>query len=41
MSFMKILYGSNHIMGMPSSGTAETVGSLTLDDVKAYYKQFF
>lgn len=40
MNFMRLLYGNNHIMGTPTIGTAETVGKLTLDDVKAYYKQY-
>jgi zinc protease len=41
MTYMRLLYGSNHVMGTPTIGTAETVGKLTLDDVKAYYKQYF
>lgn len=40
MSFMRLMYGPNHIMGSPSIGTAESVGKLTLDDVKAYYKKY-
>lgn len=35
--FAKLLYGNNHIMGVPSMGTKETVGALTLEDVKKYY----
>ena len=41
MAFMKLLYGQNHIMGSPAMGTLETVGNITLDDVKAYYKKYF
>ncbi|MEO8761356.1 MAG: pitrilysin family protein, partial [Bacteroidia bacterium] len=36
--FARILYGSNNIMGLPTTGTTETVNTITLDDVKAYYK---
>ncbi len=36
--FARILYGSTHIMGLPTTGTTETVNTLTLDDVKGYYK---
>ncbi len=36
--FARILYGTNNIMALPTTGTSETVNTLTLDDVKAYYK---
>jgi zinc protease len=36
--FARILYGANNIMGLPTTGTTETVNALTLEDVKAYYK---
>lgn len=36
--FARILYGNSHIMGLPTTGTTETVNTLTLDDVKNYYK---
>jgi zinc protease len=39
MAYRKVLYGPEHIMGYPSSGTAETVGALTLSDVQEYYKK--
>jgi zinc protease len=35
--YRKLLYGSEDVMGYPASGTAETVGALTVDDVKGYY----
>ena len=41
ISFMRLLYGSGHIMAMPAIGTTETVSKLTLEDVKAYYAKFF
>lgn len=41
MTFMKLMYGNSHIMGMPAIGTPESVGNITLDDVKAYYKKNF
>ncbi|GAA4355343.1 pitrilysin family protein [Kangiella marina] len=34
----KLLYGEDHILGIPTSGTIDTVSSITLDDVKAYYR---
>lgn len=33
----KLLYGEGHILGVPTSGTLETVSAITLDDVKNYY----
>lgn len=39
--YNKLVYGSNHIMATPTSGTAETVNSITLDDVKQFYKNNF
>ena len=37
--FNKLLYGKEHILGIPTIGTAETVKNLTLEDVKAFYKE--
>jgi len=36
-AYRRILYGSNHVMSIPANGTSETVGSITLDDVKSRY----
>jgi zinc protease len=36
--FARILYGTNNIMALPTTGTTETVNNITLEDVKAYYK---
>lgn len=36
-TFSKLLYGENHIFSIPSSGTEESVKSITLEDLKAYY----
>ncbi|MBP8033456.1 MAG: insulinase family protein [Bacteroidia bacterium] len=38
--FGKLLYGQGLTMSIPLTGTAETVGSITLEDVKNYYKNF-
>ena len=38
VAYRKLLYGSNHIMGLPTNGTTETVNNITLEDVKNYYK---
>lgn len=40
-NFREILFGKDHIMGVPNIGTMETVGPLTLDDVKGYYQAKF
>lgn len=39
--YYKLLYGNNHILSVPSIGTEETVNSISLDDVKNYYKNNF
>jgi zinc protease len=36
--FNRILYGNTHIMSAPVIGSTATVGKLTLDDVKNYYR---
>jgi zinc protease len=40
-NFKEAIYGKGHIMSIPSVGTIETVASITLDDVKAYYESKF
>ncbi len=40
-NFKEAVYGKGHIMSIPNAGTLETVGSITLDDVKAYYATKF
>ncbi len=35
--YAKLIYGKDHIMGIPSMGTKETVSAITLEDVKKYY----
>ncbi|MGB3948181.1 MAG: pitrilysin family protein [Bacteroidia bacterium] len=35
--FAKVLYSNNNIMSLPSLGTAKSVGSITLEQVKSYY----
>ncbi|MHC2992925.1 peptidase M16 [Pontibacter sp. HJ8] len=36
--YNKMLYGENHFMSIPTSGTAETVANITLEDVKRFYQ---
>ena len=36
----KVNYGDTHILGIPQSGTEQTVGNITLDDIKNYYSNF-
>jgi zinc protease len=38
-AFNSILYGKNSISGIPLSGTEETVKSISLQDVRDYYKR--
>ncbi len=38
INFNKLLYGDNTILGLPNSGTLETVANISLDDLKAHYK---
>ncbi len=38
-NFTNLLYGNEHIMGIPSSGTLETVKQIELDDLKTYYSK--
>ncbi len=35
------VYGKQHILGLPVSGTPQTVETLGIDDVKAYYTNYF
>jgi zinc protease len=37
--YSKLLYGEGNIMAVPTSGTAETVNNIKLDDVKKFYKE--
>ncbi len=39
--FNKMLYGEDHIFSYPTSGTEESVSALTIDDLKAYYNNYF
>lgn len=39
-NFMKLIYGSDNIYGLPVSGTLETVEKITLDDLKGYYTKY-
>jgi zinc protease len=37
----RLMYGPKNILGIPASGTEESVGALTIDDVKSCYNQMF
>ena len=39
--FNRLLYGKDHIYSLPSSGNEETVENITLDDVKAFYADYY
>ena len=40
-TYNKLLYGTDNIRSIPTSGTAKSVEGLTLDDVKAFYVNYF
>ncbi len=39
--YSKLLYGENHIFSYPTSGTVASVKSITIDDLKMFYKNNF
>ena len=39
--FNKLLYGEDHIFSLPTSGTEESVEAITIDDLKAYYANYY
>lgn len=40
VAYAKVNYGKFNILGLPASGTVETVDKINLDDIKAYYKNY-
>ena len=40
-TFNKLVYGEGHIMAIPSGGTVESLESITMDDLKAFYDKTF
>jgi zinc protease len=39
--FNKMIYGENHIFSISTTGTEESVESITIDDLKNYYDKYF
>jgi len=39
--YNKLLYGNDHIMGIPADGTEATVKTLSVEDIKQYYNEHF
>jgi zinc protease len=39
--FAKLLYGEEHILGMPTRGTFSSISNITLEDLKSFYQQNF
>ncbi len=37
ITYRRLLYGTNNVMGYPANGNAETVGAITLENVRNYY----
>lgn len=40
-TFNRLIYGADHAMGTPLYGTTQSVQTISLDDVKNYYDQYF
>lgn len=40
-AFNAVLYGSNHIMSIPQTGTAETLKNISVGDVRSFYDKFY
>ncbi len=40
-TFNNLIYGNEHIFGYPTIGTQASVESITLDELKGYYNNFF
>ncbi len=38
-SFRKLIYGNDHILGIPSIGVTETIKNISLDDLKQFYAE--
>jgi len=41
LTFMKLLYGSDHIFGYGTRGSIESINKITLDDLKSFYESNF
>ncbi|MFH0989501.1 MAG: pitrilysin family protein [bacterium] len=39
--FDKLVYGADHILASSASGTAKSIESITIDDLKNYYNNYF
>lgn len=39
--FYKLLYGTDHIFGYNTRGTRESIGKITMNDLKSYYEKNF
>jgi zinc protease len=39
--YNKTIYGKNHILGVSTNGTMETVEAITLDDVQKFYASYY
>ena len=40
-AFFKLVYGTGHILGYNTRGTKESIGKMTLDNLKEYYSRIF
>ncbi len=39
--YPRILYGADNVLGWATTGTVNTIGAITLDDVESYYNNYF
>lgn len=39
--FNEKVYGGEHIMSLPASGTPETIETITIDDLKTFYEHYY
>lgn len=37
----RLLYGDEHILSVPGTGIEETVERITVEDVRAFYEQYY
>lgn len=40
-AFQRLLFGADNALGLPSSGTLASIDAITLDDVKAFYRDYY
>lgn len=41
LAYNELIYGKDHIMSLPASGTVETIENITIEDVKTFYDKYY